>query len=269
MWGQVLGAVAGPLISGLFGRSQQGRAPGIDYQRLRRDAERAGFNPLTALLAGGGAGYQREYDPALSSGSFVAEAVARGVDTYFNQATDEPDYEADKVREQQQRNADAQAAAARPRSTFGFDLSQVEPFDDAEVYGGPSLGRPRARPTPGNAERVPAYDPSGRMVHLLPDVAARLDILPFGNIMAGDWVELVGEVGEIETGIGSWGVRETALGVNPFALRPTYTGAPHTPPELPPLFRGSLSGSPSMFPYWHGRPAPRVLEEPEHVSHRP
>lgn len=42
---------------------------------MRENAEAAGFNPLTALRAGGGAGFTTTHHPALSSGDFIAQAI--------------------------------------------------------------------------------------------------------------------------------------------------------------------------------------------------
>lgn len=42
---------------------------------MRENAEAAGFNPLTALRAGGGAGFTTTHHPALSSGEFIAQAI--------------------------------------------------------------------------------------------------------------------------------------------------------------------------------------------------
>lgn len=48
-------------------------ALGIDFDKLRADAERAGFNPLTALAATGGAGYDR---PGVLTTPFISVADA-------------------------------------------------------------------------------------------------------------------------------------------------------------------------------------------------
>lgn len=42
---------------------------------MRQNAEAAGFNPLTALRAGGGAGFTTTHHPALASGEFIAQAI--------------------------------------------------------------------------------------------------------------------------------------------------------------------------------------------------
>ncbi|MBT0783016.1 hypothetical protein [Paracoccus sp. pheM1] len=101
-------------------RTEKRLDPGTQLKgRLTNDAEAVGFNPLTALLTGGGAGYQREFNPALSSGVFDAEAINRGVDTYFNQVT-ERDGQVDKIRQGDKLSAALQRAmSSRVPGSFG------------------------------------------------------------------------------------------------------------------------------------------------------
>lgn len=78
-----MAAWVGPLITAgasllgklLGGDDEQKTTSEIDYVKLRENAERGGFNPLTALRAGGGAGFTTTHHPALSSGQFIAEAI--------------------------------------------------------------------------------------------------------------------------------------------------------------------------------------------------
>lgn len=127
------------LLGGLFGKKERPKAQGVDYQKLRRDAEAAGFNPLTALLAGGGAGYQREFNPAMSSGAFIAEAIGRGVDTYFDETHRAEDQEAQIRREEEDKRrweAEQKQFAAR---SFGYSLRDVQPFGIPVTRRGPKL----------------------------------------------------------------------------------------------------------------------------------
>lgn len=91
LFSTILGAVAGP-IAGLFGKKSSGSQKQVvenrvDYKRMVRDAEAAGFNPLTALRNGGSAGFstQTTTHPALSSqsvGGGIADALATGVSAW-------------------------------------------------------------------------------------------------------------------------------------------------------------------------------------------
>ncbi len=74
-WAPLISAGAGLLGKIFGGDDQQKTTSEIDYVKLRENAERAGFNPLTALRAGGGAGFTTTHHPALASGSYIADAV--------------------------------------------------------------------------------------------------------------------------------------------------------------------------------------------------
>ena len=76
-WQAILGTVAqaaAPIIGKLFGGSSESSGR-VDLKQLVKDAQRAGFNPLTVLRNGGAAGYQQTQHPSLSMGSVVAEAL--------------------------------------------------------------------------------------------------------------------------------------------------------------------------------------------------
>lgn len=134
-----LGSAVSGLLGGLFGKKKSS-AQGVDYAKLRRDAEAAGFNPLTALLAGGGAGYQREFNPELSSDAFIAEAVTRGLDTVFNRAFSGTDPAVQQVqhREQQKQASGLQKLVGTP-GAFGYHLTDQRPFGSAVTHSGPKL----------------------------------------------------------------------------------------------------------------------------------
>lgn len=75
-WGALISAGAS-LLGGLFGKSKQETSNRIDYKQMVKDAEAAGFNPLTALRNGGSAGYMQTSHPALSSGAYIADAIGQ------------------------------------------------------------------------------------------------------------------------------------------------------------------------------------------------
>lgn len=84
MWEQIIPQLFGAIVN----RAMQGspKAAGIDFKKLRADAEAAGFNALTALGATGAAGYERTIsEGALSSAAFMGEAVSNGLTSWFNQ----------------------------------------------------------------------------------------------------------------------------------------------------------------------------------------
>lgn len=162
IFGDVLKAVAGPLVGGLFG-SGKAKAEGVDYVKLRDDAQAAGFNPLTALLAGGGAGYQRQFNPALSSGAFIAEAVDRAVDTVFNRPSGpDPVVSQARVRELT-RSANDARAVSRPPGSFGFALTDQRPFGAERTLHQPAISSrastDAAPPAPSDDSVTPAKRP--------------------------------------------------------------------------------------------------------------
>lgn len=119
----IAGAVAGPLVSGLFGLfgKKKKKAPGMDFARLVRDSSRAGFNPLTALGATGGAGYVPETVPRLSPLEVIGDVAGAGISAALNY--DPTQEERDKVEldllKQELDAARARAAGGLPGGSLG------------------------------------------------------------------------------------------------------------------------------------------------------
>lgn len=239
------------------------KAPlGINYQHLIKAARKSGFNPLTLLGAGGpgaamagqaSGGYAASSSPAmagaasmqpdLASGGFIAEAVSRAIETGFNAYTD--DQEAQAIARAKEAKAATNRiiqAASPPPSNFGYDLTDVEPFTPARRSGAPALAtsaqlaqagesapRPRSRPSPQNSARVPVYNPFGNVVQIPADVAERYDLEPFGQLSGGEYTDLVGEIADVELGLGQNNVRDNLLN----------SGLITTTPNLPPHSSGS------------------------------
>lgn len=235
--GSAVGTFAGGLIDGKMSQSaarRQASVGGIDYVRLRNDAQAAGFNPLTALMAGGGNGYQRVFTPDLSTGTFIAEAVARGADTYFNQRQKQEDAQAANIRHQQEVQRVANDALSRtPRSTFGYDLTQQRVAVSPRSVGGAPLStaRPPIHPLDRRPEYIDVRWPDGTRGQLEASIARRLDINPFDTVSAGDWEEIVGDsfLTGVENSIGQYGIRATSLGIDPqgrFGLPPLSSDTP-------------------------------------------
>lgn len=82
LFSSILGAVAGP-IAGLFKKDKpQVTENRVDYKRMVKDAEAAGFNPLTVLRNGGSAGFSTQvHHPALSSGG-IGDVLATGINAF-------------------------------------------------------------------------------------------------------------------------------------------------------------------------------------------
>lgn len=94
-----------------------------------------------SVSSGGGYGSGGTQMPSMSSGSFVADAVARGVDTYFNE-TERLDSEAEAIRQQVQDGYTRRRIMAEtPGQNFGFDMSKVVPFQPQVGAITPVLGK--------------------------------------------------------------------------------------------------------------------------------
>ncbi len=180
------------LLGGLFGK-KKAKAPGVDYVKLRNDAQAAGFNPLTALMAGGGAGYQREFSPDLASGAFISDALSRGVDTYFD-LKNQADAETVRVRElAEQREHERQMQAMRyGNQSFGYGLTRTVTASPVTVTGPGSEAA--VDPFEDSQRLIQVYSPSGRLVSIRKGAADRLGIKAGGQLLSGDDEEILGEV---------------------------------------------------------------------------
>lgn len=198
--GKLVGAVAGKILGG----SSKSKTR-VNYQQLRDDAQAAGFNPLTALRATGGAGNTTTTAPDLASRQLISDAFSQATDTWFNkQAADEAS-ERLKVEQMQQELHRIQAQKTPPTSeqSFGYSIPHAV-AQGAKKYSAPALvgnpTRPRARPKMETLQRVPVFLPDGQKRQIPQSAATRLGIEPWGYVTAGDYAELVGEIrGEGET----------------------------------------------------------------------
>lgn len=218
----IVAAVAPKLISAFAGKLFGGKpkAQGVDYVKLRDDATKAGFNPLTALMAGGGAGYQRQFDPSLSSGAFIADAVERGLDTAFNQPSGE-DRELEALRKRAERvELERTINGMKVPGSFGYSLTKVAPFrPDAENLGVPSGAplskiRPPVSPRERAPERIPMFDQFGSPIQVMKSTADRLGLKAWDSLAAGEAAELFGEIAEAENAAGIDNLNEYQAGRN-------------------------------------------------------
>lgn len=109
VWPALIGAGAS-LIGSIFGskskKQETTTTSHVDYRRMVREAEAAGFNPLTALRNGGAAGFSvsTSTTPAAPLSARLADGVQSGVNAFLQNF----DPHADTAREQQARLIDAQ-----------------------------------------------------------------------------------------------------------------------------------------------------------------
>ena len=107
MWGAILGGVASA-VGSIFGGSSKSQTTTsyVDYKRMVRDAEAAGFNPLTALRNGGAAGFSVTSTGAAPLSARIADGVSGGVQNFL--ANFDP--HKDQQRELETRVVEAQLA---------------------------------------------------------------------------------------------------------------------------------------------------------------
>jgi len=125
-------------ISGLFGGSKEKVTRNeVDYVKLRKSAEKAGFNPLTALRNGGSAGFAVTHHPALSFGERLGNAASTFGGFLMNY-----DWNAQKRADQEGKLLEAQlgliqAETERARS-FSFNVPQAQASTRVQKAGGSS-----------------------------------------------------------------------------------------------------------------------------------
>lgn len=114
-WGALLGAGAS-LVGSIFGGKQKNTTTTshVDYKRLVREAEAAGFNPLTALRNGGAAGFS--VTTSSGGGAPLSSRIADGVAGAMNVLSQSDSFlskfdpHADNLREAQYSLINAQVA---------------------------------------------------------------------------------------------------------------------------------------------------------------
>lgn len=111
VWKALIGAGAS-ILGSVFGsgskKQQTTTTSHVDYKRMVRDAEAAGFNPLTALRNGGAAGFSvsTSSTPATPLSARLADGVSSGVNAFLQNY----DPHADAAREQGSKLIEAQIA---------------------------------------------------------------------------------------------------------------------------------------------------------------
>lgn len=182
MWGEIISAGAN-IISKLFGGKKSSNR--INYKQLVRDAEAAGFNPLTALRNGGAAGYMQGGNGTPLSR--LAEGVADGAQAFLNNFDPFEDDKREmefKLVEAQLANLQADTAmktrfgdvpsyTATPRKrVMGDGISHGQTFKSVAGVLPPSAGAPQT-PTVEKPAVTNPY-PTDMGIHVnpaLPDAA--------------------------------------------------------------------------------------------------
>ncbi len=173
IWGAI-GSIGSTLLGGLFGRKKQSTSNTVDYVSMVRNAEAAGFNPLTALRNGGAAGFTTSTTAAAPLSNVIGQGLADGVGKFLE--TFDP--HADKMREKtyalldaQVRNLDAQSGAIFPAMPGGFHTPGT--------YGGTFEGRPSGRAGQLSASSAPLPASAGHA--MTPTVETPTLTNPYGQ----------------------------------------------------------------------------------------
>jgi hypothetical protein len=149
--GKGIGGAIGNAIGGLLGRNDEDEWVSSEelfrFRGIRKQAERAGFNPLTALRATGGGtvGYTGGQAPQLGSNAFIGDAIGNVIATAFNRPQIMADAAAEEIKLQTMKEelAALQRANAAPAGqSFGYSIPQVVDSVGNETVSGPTLGRP-------------------------------------------------------------------------------------------------------------------------------
>lgn len=145
LFSKIVGAVAGPLVSGIFGSKQKPQTSEVNYKKMVQNARAAGFNPLTALRNGGSAGFTTT-SPALSSRSFVGDALQAGFNQFFGYKQDQLDEERERLQTEIMRqdlaNAKAQGDIFK---NYGFTPPSVTTYTGGHENTVQPVLRPRDR----------------------------------------------------------------------------------------------------------------------------
>jgi len=145
MWGAIA-SIGSSLIGGLFGKKKKQEKTvtesHVDYGRMVREAEAAGFNPLTALRNGGSAGFSvsTSTTPANPLSSPVAGGLAGAVENGLNHFLENYDPFRDNAKEAEFDIVQAQL------NKLQNNVSGSVGFGDVPSYGSPAnrvvLGMP-------------------------------------------------------------------------------------------------------------------------------
>lgn len=163
-------ATAAPSVMKAFGPGKNqhvDKDPNFGFKKLVRVAQQNGFNPLTALRATGGAGGApaQAQSPQLSSLDFVADALGRGVETYYNAINADKDEEADRLRveimREQLEQMRAEKAAPSARGSFGYDVPTAVTTTLAVRDQPPALASAIAVPTAISTSPLSEIRPDG------------------------------------------------------------------------------------------------------------
>ena len=177
-------------------------APGMDLAKLRADAIRNGFNPLTVLGATGGQGYSMSFaDMAYASKAYAQQ-------TYSGRVVSQPasalaaGFQSASDLAQQYVQGDIQQALDAAQFGQQKQLQDERLKAEAAIYGNRAAF---VKPVPYDAlvtQKVIVTDGYGKQMELTGDQAERLGVGPGAKLTIGETEQLMGQVyGPVGTGL--------------------------------------------------------------------
>jgi len=170
--GKIAAAGLGALGAYKSAKAMRG-ANDLDLEKLRREAEQNGFNPLTVLRATGGQGSTKGPSGGLSSGAFF-KTFAQGIPSIL-----EANYN------KKMKDAELSSVLASTQLTKASTMDLLDKEDPYKKY-----------------DRWIPVRLGNQMKEMDMSVAKRLGILPGDTVSPGDLEEMLGEIhGNITSGI--------------------------------------------------------------------
>lgn len=122
-WGPIIGAGISALGSLFGGKDEEKTETTIDYEKMARSAEKAGFNPLTAIRNGGSAGFTTTIHPGLSMSDRFGQAfqtIGNALASYDARADERADLEL-RIQRAELDRIQQQNSAAMEGRRWSFD----------------------------------------------------------------------------------------------------------------------------------------------------
>lgn len=164
-WGPIIGAGISA-IGSLFGKDKEETTTTINYRAMARQAEKAGFNPLTAIRNGGSAGFTTTTHPGLSMMDRFGAAfqtIGNAIASYDARADERADLE-NQLLKQRLHRIQQQAGTDQERWSFDVPSAAGSTRSTKAATGGAGAG---LAPDPGVNKLVnfpggvakPAFEP--------------------------------------------------------------------------------------------------------------
>lgn len=217
VWPAIIGAVAqiaGAGISAAASSKNASKAAkaaaGKTPLQIRNEALQAGFNPVTVLTNGAlqqPAGYPLPSLSGLDVLGPALSAVGQAFSNYDPVAEETRELE-NKLLRQQIDLAEEKLIAERlqtqtapfqnavPRTRVEPQSPQVRRQPKIPAVAARNAPAPKARPADGEEFNFPVFTPDGsRLIYIPESWAKRSKVEPWQNLMAGDYEEMLGELG--------------------------------------------------------------------------